>query len=143
MFEFVTDPVGQNIGPLIYVRKNEPNNMDRPEKRFRDAETITRKQINPMTLNVNDKSYKDEAGHSGSIFNPIAVSTGLKLSYEEDEHNSSVTSVSENVTAVLPAILSLGDSFKVEVDQQKKEMDLYMKAQVLLFILDNFWLFCS
>ncbi|KAI4365925.1 hypothetical protein MLD38_021863 [Melastoma candidum] len=122
-------PVGQNITPLNYVRKNEPNNVDRPVKRFRDAETITRQQIYPMTLKISDKCYRDEAGHSGSIFNPVAVSTGLKLSYEEDEHNSSVTSVSENATATLPAILSLGDSFKVEIDQQKKEMDLYIKAQ--------------
>ncbi|KAI4374578.1 hypothetical protein MLD38_012559 [Melastoma candidum] len=120
---------GQNIAPLNYVRKNEPNNMERPPKRSRDAETLTRQQIYPMTLKVSDKCYKDEAGRSGSIFNPVAVSTGLKLSYEEDEHNSSVTSVSENVTATLPAILSLGDSFKVEIDQQKREMDLYFKQQ--------------
>ncbi|KAI4341395.1 hypothetical protein MLD38_026125 [Melastoma candidum] len=122
-------PGGQNVGPFNYVRKNEPNNVGGPTKRFWDAETIARPQLYPTTMNVSAKSYKDEAGLSGSILNPIAVSTGLKLSYEEDEHNSSVTSVSENATAALPTILSLGDGFKVEMDQQRKEIDQYIKAQ--------------
>lgn len=125
----VTDPVGNSIGPLNYTRKDHTTNMDRSAKRFREAESFSREQKHPLTLS--DKIYPDEAGHSGSIFNPNPVSTGLKLSYEEDEHNSSVTSASESMTAALPLILSLGDNFKTEFDRQKEEFDHYIRIQVI------------
>lgn len=120
-------PVGNSIGPLNYTRKDHTTNMDRSAKRFREAESFSREQKHLITLS--DKIYPDEAGHSGSIFNPNPVSTGLKLSYEEDEHNSSVTSASESMTAALPLILSLGDNFKVEFERQKEEFDHYIRIQ--------------
>lgn len=120
-------PVGNGISPLNYTRKDHAAYMDRSTKRFREAESFSKEQKHPITLS--DKIYPDEAGHSGSIFNPNPVSTGLKLSYEEDEHNSSVTSASESMTAALPLILSLGDNFKGEFDRQKEEFDHYIRIQ--------------
>ncbi|KAK4749661.1 hypothetical protein SAY87_027110 [Trapa incisa] len=63
---------------------------------------------------------KHEAGHSGSIFNPQPVSTGLKLAYEEDEHNSSISSASGGMTTTLPAILSLNSNLKNRLIRRKK-----------------------
>ena len=53
--------------------------------------------------------------------NPNPVLTGLKLSYEEDEHNSSITFACDSMTAALPVISSLGDNLKLEVERLKKE----------------------
>lgn len=80
-------------------------------------------------ISLNNYLHQDTAGQSGSILNPNAVSTGLKLSYEEEEHNSSVTSASENLQAVLPVISSLSDNLKIEFDRQREEFDHYIKVQ--------------
>lgn len=61
--------------------------------------------------------------------NPITVSTGLRLSYEEKERNSSVTSAPENMKAALPALQPIDSGFKYEIDRHREEFDHYMKAQ--------------
>lgn len=86
---------------------------------------LSRQPNFPVSLN---KSFQDKVGHSG--YAPNAVSTGLRLSYEEDEHNSSVTCASEGIKAALPIISSLCDNLKVEIDQQIKELDCYIKFEV-------------
>ncbi|GAV58373.1 zf-C3HC4_3 domain-containing protein [Cephalotus follicularis] len=119
-------PVGW-VGPLNYMENEHATTLDRPTKRGREAESISRQLKQHISLK--DNSRQDEGGLSGSVFNPNPVSTGLKLSYEEDEHNSSATSVSESMTASLPVILSLGDNLKVEIDRQKEEFDQYIRLQ--------------
>lgn len=121
-------PVGCNVGPLNYIGNDQTTPMEQPIKRAREAESISRQQQKRL-LSLNNNFSQDKAGHSGSILNPNPVSTGLKLSYEEDEHNSSVTSASESMTGVLPAILSLGDNLKIEIDRQKEEFDRYIRLQ--------------
>lgn len=106
--------------------------MEQPTKRAREAESISRQQKHLVSLNNNYS--QDKAGQSGSILNPNPVSTGLKLAYEEDEHNSSVTSASESMTAALPAILSLSDNLKLEMDRQNEEFDCYIRLQVIILI---------
>ncbi|XP_065631866.1 E3 ubiquitin-protein ligase BOI isoform X3 [Quercus suber] len=124
----VSFPVGCNVGPLNYIGNGQTTPMEQPIKRAREAESISRQQQKRL-LSLNNNFSQDKAGHSGSILNPNPVSTGLKLSYEEDEHNSSVTSASESMTGVLPAILSLGDNLKIEIDRQKEEFDRYIRLQ--------------
>lgn len=68
---------------------------------------------------------------AGSILNPNTVSTGLRLSYEEKERNSSVTSAPENMKAALPAFLRIDSGFKCEIDRQREEFDRYIKVQVM------------
>lgn len=58
------------------------------------------------------------------------VSTGLKLSYDDDEPNSSVSSASGSMNASASIIMSLGDNIKTEMERQKKEFDQYLKTQV-------------
>ncbi|KAK9066473.1 hypothetical protein SSX86_013795 [Deinandra increscens subsp. villosa] len=70
-----------------------------------------------------------DVGLGRNNMNPNHVSTGLKLSYEEDERNSSVTSVNENLKALHPVTCSLTNSIKLEMDRQKEHLDRYIKVQ--------------
>lgn len=111
------------------MANNHSTKVDPPSSRSMDTESILRQQKHLISLNNNIR--QDTAGRSGSVLNPNPVSTGLRLSREEDEYNSSVTSSSESMRAVLPVITSLGDNLKVEIDRQKEEVDRYIKIQVL------------
>jgi len=73
--------------------------------------------------------YQGETDSSASIPNPNAVSTGLRLSYDDDEHNSSVTTASGRMPS-LPVIMSLGDNLRTEIERQKEEFDHYIRIQV-------------
>lgn len=90
---------------------------------------ISRQQKLQISLNYN--VCQDEADRSASIPNPNPVSTGLRLSYDDDERNSSVTSASGSMTGAPSIIYSLGDNVRTELDRQKEEFDQYMKIQVL------------
>ncbi|XP_015882534.3 probable BOI-related E3 ubiquitin-protein ligase 2 isoform X1 [Ziziphus jujuba] len=119
--------VGCNISPINHMANNHSTKVDPPSSRSMDTESILRQQKHLISLNNNIR--QDTAGRSGSVLNPNPVSTGLRLSREEDEYNSSVTSSSESMRAVLPVITSLGDNLKVEIDRQKEEVDRYIKIQ--------------
>ncbi|KAA8542292.1 hypothetical protein F0562_023572 [Nyssa sinensis] len=119
-------PVGC-VDPLNYMNNEHASAPNRPSKRMREPEPITRQQKCQISLNNN--FCQDEAGQTGSILNPNPVSTGLKLSYEEDERNSSVTSAGESMKAALPSIFSVGDGLKIEIDQQAEEFDRYIRVQ--------------
>ena len=85
---------------------------------------------------LNDYLHQYKVGQPGSILNPNHVSTGLRLSYEDEEHNnSSVTSASENLKAVLPVISSACNNLKIEIARQNEEFEQYLKLQVITFIL--------
>lgn len=104
--------------------------MLRPNKRSREVEDFSRQQKLQISLNYN--ACPDDADRSANIRNPNAVSTGLRLSYDDDEHNSSVTTASGSITAAPSIIFSLGDNIRTEIDRQKEEFDQYIKIQVLL-----------
>ena len=112
------------------MRNDHTTALHGPIKRSREAECFSRHQ--KLHISLNNNFCNDEAGHSGSILNPNPVSTGLKLSYEEDEHNSSITSASDSMTAALPVISALGDNLKSEIDRQKEEFDNYIRIQVIV-----------
>lgn len=102
--------------------------MLRPNKRGRETEDFSRQQ--KLQISLNSNICQDEADRSASILNPNPVSTGLRLSYDDDERNSSVTSASGSMTAAPPIILSLADNVRTELDRQKEEFDQYIKVQV-------------
>ncbi|EOY20744.1 SBP family protein [Theobroma cacao] len=113
--------------PFNNMGNENTTSVNRPIKRGREAEPTLRQQSHHIS--VNNNLCLDEAGQPRSVLNPNPVSTGLRLSYEEDERNSSVTSVSGNVTTSLPVMLSLGDNLKAEIDRQKEEFDYYVRLQ--------------
>lgn len=109
-----------------------PNN-----KRSRDLGDISNQQRLQISLNYNAR--QDELGRSASIPNPNHVSTGLRLSYDDDERNSTVTSASGSITTTPSIILSLGDNIRTELDRQQEDLDQYIKLQVIYNI--SIWIF--
>ena len=107
----------------------------RPSKRGREAEDLSRQQKLQISLNYN--LCQDEVDRSGSIPNQNPVSTGLRLSYDDDEHNSSVTSASGSMTASPSVLLSLGDDIRSELERQKEEFDQFIKVQVLYLYVNS------
>ncbi|KAJ0248165.1 SBP protein [Hirschfeldia incana] len=99
--------------------------MIRPNKRGREAESITRQQKIQMSLNYNHNniSIQEEAPKQN------LVSTGLRLSYDDDERNSSVTSASGCIVAASPILQSLDDSLQIDLHRQKDELDQFLKVQ--------------
>lgn len=119
-------PAGCRVDPVNYFG-NEPNlSILRPSKRGREAEDLSRQQKLQISLNYN--LCPDEVDRSASIPNQNPVSTGLRLSYDDDEHNSSVTSASGSMTASPSVLLSLGD-IRSELERQKEEFDQFIKIQ--------------
>ncbi|XP_044484671.1 E3 ubiquitin-protein ligase BOI-like [Mangifera indica] len=118
--------VGCSVGPLNYVGNERVTTVDQQLKRSREVESISRQQKRRVSLK--DNLHRDESGQPGCVLNPNPISTGLKLSCEEDEHNSSVSSACENVTCAIP-VLSLGGNLKAEIDRQKAELDHYIRLQ--------------
>lgn len=124
---FSNFPAGCSVDPVNYFGNEHMTPMLRPNKRGREAEDFSRQQKLQISLNYN--ICQDEADRSASIPNPNPVSTGLRLSYDDDERNSSVTSASGSMTAAPSIILSLGDNIRTELDRQKEEFDQYIKIQ--------------
>ncbi|KAL5544187.1 hypothetical protein UlMin_007971 [Ulmus minor] len=121
-------PAGCSVGNINQVANKHTTAADLPNHRNREAESILVQQKRLMSVN-NYLSRDKAGGQSGSVLNPNPVSTGLRLSYEEEEHNSSVTYAAENMKAGLPVISSLYDNLKIEIDRQKNEFDHYIKLQ--------------
>ncbi|GLT86469.1 hypothetical protein SLE2022_046090 [Rubroshorea leprosula] len=118
-------PAGCTVDPVNFLGNEQLSPMVRPNKRGREMEDIQRQQKLQISLNYN--VCQDEADHSAR--NPNLVSTGLRLSYDDDERNSSVTSASGSMAAVPSIMFSLGDNIRRELDQQKEEFDQYIKIQ--------------
>ncbi|KAK8659569.1 hypothetical protein V6N13_029769 [Hibiscus sabdariffa] len=121
-------PVGCHVDPVNYFGNEHLTPMIRPNKRGREIEDIQRQQ-QKLQISLNYNVCKEEADCSASIPNPIAVSTGLRLSYDDDERNSTVTSGSGSLMQGPSMILSLGDNVRSELDRQKEEFDQYIKVQ--------------
>ncbi|GKV14527.1 hypothetical protein SLEP1_g25390 [Rubroshorea leprosula] len=118
-------PAGCSVDPVNYFGNEQLTPMIRPNKRGREMEDLQRQQKLQISLNYN--ICQEEADHSAR--NPNPVSTGLRLSYDDDERNSSVTSASGSMTAVPSFMFSLGDNVRNELDHQKEEFDQYIKLQ--------------
>ncbi|KAL7605507.1 hypothetical protein Lser_V15G17244 [Lactuca serriola] len=90
---------------------------------------IKRAREQKLHISLNNNFFcQDDAGFMNPNHNH-PVSTGLKLSYEEDERNSSVTSISENFKALQPLSHSLTGNIKLEMDRQKQLLNHYLKLQ--------------
>lgn len=118
------------VDPVNYHGNEHNSSILRPNKLSRDADDISRHHKLQISLNYN--ACQDEVDRSASIPNHNPVSTGLRLSYDDDEHNSSVTSASGSMTATPSILLSLGDNIRSELERQKEEFDQYIKLQVCI-----------
>lgn len=119
-------PAGCSIDPVNYFGNEHLAPMiQQPNKRGRETEDVQRQQKLQISLNYN--VFQEEGDHSTR--NPNPVSTGLRLSYDDDERNSTVTSASGSMTAPPSIILSLGDNIHNELERQKEDFNQYIKIQ--------------
>ena len=118
---------GCSVSPLNFGNEHIGSMILPNNKRSRDLEDISKQQRLQISLNYNARP--DEPDRSASIPNPNHVSTGLRLSYDDDERNSTVTSASGSITATPSIMLSLGDNIRTELDRQQEELDQYFKLQ--------------
>ncbi|KAG5062072.1 hypothetical protein GLYMA_02G035800v4 [Glycine max] len=117
---------GCSVDPVNYFGNEHISSMIQPNKRSKEMEDISKQRLQ-ISLNYN--VHQDDAERLASIPNPNPVSTGLRLSYDDDERNSSVTSASGSMAATPSIILSLGDNIRTELDRQQEELDQYVKLQ--------------
>ncbi|XP_076943763.1 putative BOI-related E3 ubiquitin-protein ligase 3 [Bidens hawaiensis] len=100
----------------------------RPNKRTRDIDANFMQKKLPVSLNHNFYHH-DDSDRPSSILNPHHVSTGLKLSYDDEERNSSITSASAGMTLAPSIMSSIGDSISTELDQHKEEFERFTMIQ--------------
>lgn len=120
-------PVGYTIDDINFVGNEHGVASNRPIKRAREPGPMSAQQ--KLHISLNSNFCQDDTGLARASMNPNPVSTGLKLSYEEDERNSSVTSIGENLKALHPVTHSLTNSIKLEMDRHKELLDHYVKVQ--------------
>lgn len=117
-------PAGCSVDPTNYMGNNNVSSLTRSIKRAKETDDTMMQQKLQISLN---NIYQDEIERSVSIPNPNAVSTGLKLSYDDDDHNSSVTTASGSMSS-LPVISSMGE-IRTEIESQKEEFDYFIRIQ--------------
>jgi len=121
-------PAVCHVDAVNSIGNNNFSSLNQPNKRSRDADVIGRSHKLQISLN---NFCQDEVDCTASIPNTNPVSTGLRLSYDDDEHNSSITSASGNISS-LPVAMFLDDNLRSEIDRQKEEFDNYIRIQVLV-----------
>ncbi|GMH26105.1 hypothetical protein Nepgr_027948 [Nepenthes gracilis] len=124
---FANVPAGCTVDPVNYLGNEHNSSMLQPNKRCREGDDVSRQQ--KLQISLNYSFCQDEADRSANIPNQNPVSTGLRLSYDDDERNSSVTSASGSMVATPSILLSLGDNIRTELKRQKEEFDQYIKIQ--------------
>lgn len=124
----VTVRAGCTIDPINYFANDNLATMSRNNsKRARETETnhsIQRQQKLQSSLdyNYNNNSVAQDEAPKQNL-----VSTGLRLSYDNDERNSCA-----NGSITTPMFQSLGDTIRLDLDRQKEELDQFLKFQVLI-----------
>lgn len=133
---YATAPVGCDIDNVNYTGGEHNSPIFWPHKRGHDAAAAAVTKQQTVQISLNHNICHDEADRTAStpIQNP--VSTGLKLSYEDDERDS-ITSATGSMKAAPSVFLSLGDNFRTELDRQKEDFDQYIKTQVLFCLLPS------
>ncbi|KAL8457837.1 hypothetical protein ACS0TY_035634 [Phlomoides rotata] len=124
LFANVPIQCGAGVGTINHIGNRNGN---RPMiNRGGEGDTLSMQQ--KLHISLNNNFGLDESVHIGTVLNPNHVSTGLKLSCEEEERNSSVTSACDMKNNA-SAMLSLGSTVKMEIDRQTEEFSRYIKLQ--------------
>lgn len=128
-----------NLGPMIR----------HSSKRGRETEinnNIQRQQQKlQISLNYNNNYNNNNNGvvlQQDEVPKQNLVSTGLRLSNDDDErNNSSVTSANGSFTT--PMFQSLSDNIRLDLDRQKDELDQFIKFRVLISIFKACFFFSA
>lgn len=134
MWNVVSVRAGCTIDPVNYFANDNLAPMIRHNsKRGRETEinnNMQRQQKLQISLNYN---YNNNSVVQDEVPKQNLVSTGLRLSYDDDERNSSVTSA--NVSITTPVFQSLGDNIRLDLHRQKEELDQFIKFRVPILSL--------
>jgi len=117
-------PAFPAVGPsgyINYIGNNHFSVMN--QARNTNIDTGNEKQLK-LRMSLNNYHQQD----ADQLARASAVSTGLRLSYEDDEHNSSITSGSGSMSS-LPTTTSLVDDLMAEIDKENKEISYYLRLQ--------------
>ncbi|KAK6117932.1 hypothetical protein DH2020_048337 [Rehmannia glutinosa] len=120
-------PVEFHADTVNYLGKNHGTPFLLPNRCVRDAEAIPSQQ--KIQFSLNNRTFHDEPDRKASILNLNPVSTGLRLSYDDDERNSSITSASGSLTAASSVFSALSNDIKRELDQQNKDLNHFIRTQ--------------
>ncbi|PWA38752.1 S-ribonuclease binding protein, SBP1, pollen [Artemisia annua] len=120
-------PAACNADLVNYSAREQNSPAFRPNKRPREAEANFMQKKLQISLNPN--LYHDDFDRPSSIPTPHHVSTGLKLSYDDEERNSSITSASASMTLAPSIMSSFGDTITNELDRHKEEFERYIMIQ--------------
>ncbi|OEL20844.1 hypothetical protein BAE44_0018140 [Dichanthelium oligosanthes] len=120
-------PAVPAVGPSGYCNYTGNNQLSvMNHARNTNIDTENEKQLKlQMSL---DNYHQQDANRLARVGNPSGVSTGLRLSYEDDEHNSSITSGSGSMSS-LPTTMPLVDDLMAEIDKENKEISYYLRLQ--------------
>ncbi|KAG0455416.1 hypothetical protein HPP92_024364 [Vanilla planifolia] len=72
--------------------------------------------------------FHDEADRAANMPKLNTVSTGLRLSDDDEERHSSITTASGSMSS-LPLTMALLDNLGPEIERQKEEFDRYLRTQ--------------
>ncbi|KAI3795970.1 hypothetical protein L1987_38631 [Smallanthus sonchifolius] len=120
-------PATHNVEQVNYSGKDHNTPAFRSHKRPREVEANLMQK--KLQISLNHNFYNEESDRPSTIPNPHHVSTGLKLSYDDEERNSSITSASGSIPAAPSIMSSFGDSVTTELDQQNEELERYIMLQ--------------
>ncbi|GJN18907.1 hypothetical protein PR202_gb06119 [Eleusine coracana subsp. coracana] len=115
------------VGPAGYYNYTGNNHLSVMNKaRNTNIERGDEKQLK-LQMSINNYN-QEKAGRLAHVGNPSAVSTGLRLSYEDDERNSSITSGSGSMSS-LPTTMSFADDLMAQMDKENQEIGYYLRLQ--------------
>ncbi|KNA25753.1 hypothetical protein SOVF_004150 [Spinacia oleracea] len=117
---------GCNADVMNMVEGRNTSLANLPEKFGRGTSIYSQHKL-PVTSY--DNFCQNGAGQARNMVKQGRVSTGLKLSYGEEEHNSSISSAGENVMVNLSSMLSRNDNLQTEFARQGDEFDQYIRIQ--------------
>ncbi|KAM0009150.1 putative transcription factor C2H2 family [Helianthus debilis subsp. tardiflorus] len=120
-------PAAHNVEQINYSGKDHNTPVFRSHKRPREAEANLMQK--KLQISLNQNFYNEESDRPSTIQNPHHVSTGLKLSYDDEERNSSITSASGSMPAAPSIMSSFGESVTTELDRQNEELERYIMLQ--------------
>ncbi|KMT10605.1 hypothetical protein BVRB_5g117250 [Beta vulgaris subsp. vulgaris] len=119
-------PFGCNADMMNMVGNKNTSLVNLPEKIGRGTPIFSQHNF-PVTSY--DNICQNETGQARNTQKHIPVSTGLKLSYGEEDHNSSISSAGESVMVNLSSVLSHNDDLQTEFMRQTDEFDHYIRIQ--------------
>ncbi|KAG8076672.1 hypothetical protein GUJ93_ZPchr0006g45001 [Zizania palustris] len=125
LFGSAAVPAGGSAGYYSYAVNNHLSAMN--QERNTNNNMGDEKQLNlQMSLNY---IPLENVGQLTCIGNPRVVSTGLRLSYDNNEHTSSVTSGSGSMSSLPNMSSSVGDVM-AELEKETKEFNYSFGLQV-------------